>query len=420
MPYSEGCSAEMKILLYGINYHPELTGIGKYSGELCDWLSAQGHEVKVVTAPPYYPAWKVGSGYSSFFYKFKSLNGVNIYRCPLWVPRLQSGRNRILHLLSFMFSSAPITMSLSLLWRPDCIITVEPPLFCALPAIIASRLGGSMAWLHVQDLEIDAAVRVGLLKHSRILDMVFSFERWLLGKFDRVSSISNRMIDSLTAKGVSTSKLVLFPNWVDTSVLRPIKKPNKMRSELGIDENILVALYSGNMGKKQGLDLVIEVARSLANNTRILFVLCGDGAIRKDLVLSSKGMDNVMMLPLQPVDQLNDLLNMADIHMLPQQADMDDLVMPSKLLGMLATGRPVVCCSEKTTELAGIVEKCGLVVPIGDAVKFAAAVVTLTNSYEERTRLGRCGRSICSESWEKKVVLSAFMKHLKEACIASR
>jgi len=410
----------MKILLYGINYHPELTGIGKYSGELCEWLAAQGCDIRVVTAPPYYPSWKVGEGYSSVTYSIETMNGVRVYRCPLWVPKSQSGRNRILHLLSFMFSSAPLTIFIAFFWRPDCIITVEPSFFCAFPALIAARLSGSASWLHVQDLEIDAAVRFGLVKRSRLLSMVFSFERWLLGKFDRVSTISNRMIESLTAKGVSASQSVLFPNWVDTSVLRPLNKQSQMRLELGIDENTVVALYSGNMGKKQGLNLVIEVACLLSEYPNILFILCGDGAMREELEQSSAGMNNVIMLPLQPVNRLNDLLNMADIHILPQQTNMDDLVMPSKLLGMLATGRPIVCSAEEGNELSNLIVKCGIIVPPGDATQFAAAVVKLANVSKDRIKLGLCGRAICAATWEKEVVLSSFFNHLRNLCSASR
>ncbi|MSN25630.1 MAG: WcaI family glycosyltransferase [Geobacter sp.] len=404
----------MKILLYGINYYPELTGIGKYSGELCEWLAAQGHDISVVTAPPYYPAWKISSEYSTVFYFRESVNGVDVFRCPLWIPKLQSGKNRILHLLSFTFSSAPLTLLLALLWRPDCIITVEPPFFCAFPALIAARMSGSAAWLHVQDLEIDAAVNVELIKPSRTLNMLLSFESWLLSKFDRVSSISNRMIESLKIKGVSDSQSILFPNWVDTSILKPLDKPSMMRLELGINENCVVALYSGNMGKKQGLELVIDAARVLSCDPSILFVLCGDGSIRRELEESSVGMDNIKMLPLQPGRRLNELLNVADIHILPQQANMDDSVMPSKLLGMLATGRPVVCCALEGKELSKIIKQCGILVPPGNATLFAEAVTRLAKNPEERNLLGEIGRKLCSSAWEKEAVLSSFLKNLGE------
>ena len=103
----------MRIVIYGINYSPELTGIGKYSGEMAEWLASRGHEVRVVTAPPYYPQWRIREGFSNIWSKeeksytdltFNNGSGVLVYRCPLWVPEQPSGFKRLLHLASFAFS----------------------------------------------------------------------------------------------------------------------------------------------------------------------------------------------------------------------------------------------------------------------------------------------------------------------------
>ena len=98
----------MRFVVYAINYRPELTGIGKFSGEMAEWLVAKGHEVRVVTAPPYYPQWRVLGHYRSWHYRRESLNGVKVWRCPLWVPSRPSGLKRILHLASFALSSFPV------------------------------------------------------------------------------------------------------------------------------------------------------------------------------------------------------------------------------------------------------------------------------------------------------------------------
>ena len=147
----------MRILLLGLNYAPELTGIGKYSGEMMEWLAERGHEVRVVTAPPYYPAWKVHKDYRWWQYKKEiSKAGVAIYRCPLWVPERPNGLTRMVHLGSFATSSLPVMMAM-VAWRPDVIMTVEPAFFCAPTTILTSLLANSSAWLHIQDFEIDAA-----------------------------------------------------------------------------------------------------------------------------------------------------------------------------------------------------------------------------------------------------------------------
>ncbi len=120
----------MKILMYCLNYAPELTGIGKYTCEQAEWLAARGHEVRVVTAPPYYPAWRVGEGYRAWQYSRERRRWVEVYRAPLWVPRKPTGVTRLLHLASFAVSSLPSLMA-QLRWRPDALFVVEPPLMCA-------------------------------------------------------------------------------------------------------------------------------------------------------------------------------------------------------------------------------------------------------------------------------------------------
>ncbi|MCK4703844.1 MAG: colanic acid biosynthesis glycosyltransferase WcaI, partial [Gammaproteobacteria bacterium] len=120
----------MKIIIYSINYYPELIGIGKYNGEMAEWLADKGHEVSVITAPPYYPAWVVKSGYSRFWFKKEKLNQVNVIRCPLWVPSKPSGLKRILHLFSFAFTSFPVIFWYAIRHRPEIIFVVEPPIFC--------------------------------------------------------------------------------------------------------------------------------------------------------------------------------------------------------------------------------------------------------------------------------------------------
>jgi colanic acid biosynthesis glycosyl transferase WcaI len=98
----------VKILLISTNYSPELTGVGKYSGEMISWLAEQGHEVRVVCAPPYYPQWKVGKGYSSWRFQIENSLNKKVYRCPLWVPAKPSGLKRIIHLASFAFQVYPL------------------------------------------------------------------------------------------------------------------------------------------------------------------------------------------------------------------------------------------------------------------------------------------------------------------------
>jgi colanic acid biosynthesis glycosyl transferase WcaI len=321
----------------------------------------------------------------------------------------------LIYLASFALTSLPVMLQQTL-WRPDLVLLIEPTFFCAPQALLAARWSRAKAWLHIQDFEVDAAFELGDLASSRGLDFAFTLERWLLRKFDRVSAISEQMVRRLNLKGVDPSRCVLFPNWVDTKVIYPLPYPSSFRQELGIDENTVVALYSGSMGKKQGLDLLVDVARRLSYRSDLRFVYCGEGFYRQVLAEKSKNLTNVSFIPLQPTQRLNDLLNLADIHLLPQRADAADLVMPSKLTGMLASGRPVVATAHDGTQLGSAVHGLGIVVPPGDADAFASAVLGLADDKQLRLMLGQKARKYALTHLDSPVILNLFEQSIVAVC----
>ena len=405
-------NSSMRILIVGINYTPELTGIGKYSGEMAEWLVTAGHEVHVVTAPPYYPEWQVADGYSAWRYSSEIVAGVNILRCPIWVPSKPSGLKRLLHLASFALSSLPVMLH-QLFWRPDVIIAIEPPLFCAPAALVCARFSGAKAWLHVQDFEVDAAFELGILRSMYLRSLVSKIESWLMRRFDKVSSISVNMVRRLIQKRLKAEKTVLFTNWVDTDAIFPLSSPSSMRLQFGIPSDAIVALYSGNMGEKQGLEIVLEAATRLIFEQDIKFVLCGDGAARQRLQQKYPDLSNVLWLPLQPLDRLNDLLNMASVHLLPQRSGAEDLVMPSKLTGMLASGRPVVATVKEGSQIAEILHGCGEVVEPGNVEQFVSAIIVLARDAVKCAALGENARNYALRNWARESVLQEFDRQLK-------
>ncbi|MCK6426893.1 MAG: glycosyltransferase WbuB [Burkholderiaceae bacterium] len=406
----------MRILIHGINFHPEPTGIGKYSGEMAAHLAELGHEVRVLAAPPYYPDWRVSDGWRNAYARAR-WRGVEVWRAPLWVPAQPSGLKRVLHLLSFSLAALP-SLAAQLAWRPDVVLVVAPALACAPWAWLTARLSGAPCWLHVQDFEVDAAFQLGLLKSRGLRRrLVNAVEHWLLRRFDRVSTISWRMLERTEEKGVPQERLVYFPNWVDDAALLPLQGPGSYRAELGIAPDAVVALFSGSMGGKQGLELLPEVAQLLAHRRDIVFLICGDGVMKPRIEELCAGLDNVRLLPLQPARRLSELLQTANLHMLPQNPGAADLVMPSKLSGMLASGRPVVTTSEPGTELARVVGQCGVVVPPGDAQAFAQAVTRLADDAAWRSRLGAAARQYAEQHLARTVVLGRLDQCLK-ACVA--
>jgi len=402
----------MRLLVLGINYAPELTGIGKYTSEMAEWLTARGHDVRVVTTPPYYPAWRIGEGYSAWRYQRAVVAGIPVWRCPLWVPVEQSGVKRVLHLASFALSSLPVVLWQGLRWRPDVVWVAEPAFFSTVDAWLAARLGGAKAWLHIQDFEIDVAFDLGLLSTGWLRRGVATLERWMMQRFDRVSTISEHMLEQLVAKGVEAPRCVFFPNWVDPEMIYPLCQPSPLRAELGIAPRTIVALHAGNMGEKQGLEIVVEVARALIDHHELQFIFCGDGAARKRLHKMAESLPNVRFLAVQPAERLNELLNLADLHLLPQRADSVDRVMPSKLTGMLASGRPVIATAHPGTQVARVVEGCGIVTPPGDDVALANAILHLVTHPTERTAFGQAARAFAQAHWGREEILRRFEEEM--------
>jgi putative colanic acid biosynthesis glycosyltransferase WcaI len=419
----------VRILIHGLNFAPELVGVGKYTGEMAEWLAGRGHEVRAVTAPPFNPAWKVAPGFSPWRYsrevclrdrpslenlpELDAAGGLTVLRCPLWVPQRPSAAKRILHLASFALASA-LVMLRQVSWKPEVVLVIEPTLFCLPAALIAGRFCQAKTWLHVQDFEADAGFELGLLQSTALRSAIQWVEKKSMTAFDRVSTISEKMLGKLVGKGVERSACCLFPNWVDTAAIFPLPEPSPLRAELGISRHEVVALYAGTMGRKQGLEVLAEAACRLERREGLRFVFCGEGPGKPALAESTARLPNVQWIPLQPFDRLNHLLNLADLHLLPQKADAADLVMPSKLTGMLASGRPVVATSRAGTQLAEVVEGRGIVVAPEDAQALARGIEQLAGDRALRENLGARAREYAQSELGKESILS----HLEQELLA--
>ena len=180
------------------------------------WLAESGHEIRVVAGPPFYPQWQVAEEFSGKWYwkervelhahSHDSTEGsLIVFRCPLWIPSNPSGLKRLFHLASFALSSFSVMLS-QIFWKPEVVLVVEPPLFCAPQALLVARLSGSKAWLHIQDFEVDAAFDLGILKANWLRNAVLTVERFLLRRFDRVSTISLKMLHKQLEKNVADER----------------------------------------------------------------------------------------------------------------------------------------------------------------------------------------------------------------------
>jgi len=408
----------MKVLIYGLNYSPEPVGIGKYSGELGAWLAEQGHTVTVITAPPYFPQWHAMGNR----YRQERLAGVLIWRCPLWVPHNPNGIKRLLHLASFTLSSMPVLL-LQRQWRPNLIICVVPALFCAPAALLLKRLCGALtiSWLHIQDYEIDAAFELGVLKGKQLRRTAGWIEKRLLKNFQRVSSISDAMRRRAISKGVEPRRAELLPNWVDLDKIYPKgedeRLTNPYRKELNLNPEVTVLMYSGSMNRKQGLEVLVATIKLLGERKDLVWVLGGEGPGKAGLIKATCELPQVLHMKLQPDERINDWLNLGDIHLLPQKAGAADLVLPSKVLGILASGRPMVATSPAKSTLGELAQKAGKRVNPGNAIAFAIAILELVGNERERRELGRKARKLAEEEYGKEKILAQFEQAAIEAII---
>ncbi len=408
----------LKLLVVGLNYAPDFIGIPKYTTEMCDELARRGHSVTVVTAPPYYPGWEVPAAYRGAW-RSEALNGVRLVRAPLYVPRKPNGIKRLLHHLSFAATSLPSAVGCALKKRPDVVLTVAPSLMSAPTALLAARLSGARSWLHVQDFEVDAAFELGMLKGAGARRSAERFERALLSSFDRVSTISASMRRLLLRKGVAENAALEIRNWVDVDTVTAWPSSNTVyREKLSIPADHTVALYSGNMAGKQGLETLADVAALLeAQSAKVTLLLCGQGPLKGVLEAACAERTNVRFIALQPIEKLPELLATADIHLLPQRAEAADLVLPSKLTGMLASGRPVVAMAAPDTGLAAEMAGCGLIVSPGDGPAMAAAILQLADDPDKRTAFGLAARQRAEHRWRRSAVIDDLEAQLRSLLV---
>lgn len=398
----------MRILIVGLNYAPEKVGIAVYTTGMAEALVARGHEVRVVAGQPYYPAWKIMDGHNAWTWSTRTENDVRVTRVPHYIPAHPSGLKRLIHHASFAMSALVPALWSGLTFRPDMVLTVAPSLIGAPVARLAAWMAGAQSWLHIQDFEVEAAFATGLMNgEGRGARLARAFEAAVMKSFDRVSAISPEMCKKLVQKGVPRAKVTEFRNWADIDAIRPMAAASPYRERWGISTPH-VALYSGNIANKQGIDLVIEAARLLRDREDLIFVICGEGPNRARLQAMAEGLGNVQFQDLQPKEKLNELMGLATIHLLPQLAGAADLVLPSKLTNMLASGRPVVATAGPGTGLAREVAGCGAVVEPGNAKAFADAIAALIADPEAWNVAAAAARKQAEERWAKDVVLGRF------------
>ena len=333
---------------------------------MCSWFVSRGHSVDVIAGLPHYPEWEIHQEYKNKGFYTEAIDGVNILRVPHFVPPADrvNAKTRIKLETSFQLNSW--RYALPILFKNkkyDTVIAVCPPMQSGLFPMIY-KMFRNVPWVfHVQDLQVDAALNLGILKNHRIIrKILFGIEKTLFRNATKVSTITDAMEQRIIDKGIDQNKMILFPNWADLDFIRPMDRNNILRKEFGYTEDDTVIMYAGNMGEKQGLEIIIDAACHFTQDRNIQFAMVGDGTAKGRLqrLAQEKRLNNLRFFPLQPLEKLPELLAMGDIHLVIQKSEASDLVMPSKLTNILAAGRPLITTTIYNTQLDKIIKEYGI------------------------------------------------------------
>ncbi len=401
----------MKVHVWGINYSPEVTGIAPCNVALCEALAERGHDVRMVTTFAYYPAWRKLPAETWRWGRTDNMDGVTVHRCWHYVPKRVTTLRRILHELSFVGASF---IRMLFLPRPDLLVVISPPLLLGAAAWLMSLLKRTRFVFHVQDLQPAAAAGLGMLEErSLFLSILRRLEALAYSKATRVSTITPAMLRHIVAGGVDHQKTLLFPNGVEIPELSRLPEKGLFRIAHGFGVTDFLVVYSGNLGRKQGLNQVIDAA-ALVRNPKIRFVICGEGAEREQLVQRAGKLPNVTFLSLLPEPRYRELLVDADICLIPQQAGSGTAFFPSKLLRTLAFTSPVLTITEPGSELEEAVRtgEFGLNVPPGSPENIAATLDELCDRPDLLSKWKLAGYKFV-QRFDQSAILDAFAREIE-------
>lgn len=378
-----------RYLFIGYNYYPEFTGIAKYTSELCNYLAnVKRYDVHIITGNPYYPMWRLYENYQN---KFQSevINGVHVQRLPIYIPKKPTGMRRMIQdFLFFFLGMISITQKLISEKKYDYVFIVAPSFLLGFIGCYYKLFHKSTKIIyHIQDLQIDAAMALGLIKNQSLLKLLFSLERKILSSVDVISTISIGMKIKIASKIKEEKECLLFPNWIDNDIIFPCKDFKTQNAIIESFQDKKVILYSGSIGEKQGLEIVIEVAERMKKFPNILFVISGEGPykVSLELMCKKKKLENIILLNLIPLKEFNQLLNRANIHLIVQKNIDGDLFFPSKLNNIMAVGGCFITTLNENGWIYHFINKhvLGKIIPPSSPDEMYNAILQLLASKEE-------------------------------------
>ena len=394
----------MRLLFFNRSFHPDVEATGQLLSELCQDLS-RDHEVTVVAGRGYNME-RFGSRLPVRRERWDRIEILRAYN-----PRLnkRSFPARVLNLLSYFCFSFLAGFQAK---RPDVVIVETDPPVLGLVALFFARLYGCKFVFYLQDLYPDVGIALGKLKNPLLIRLLESSTQCILNNADRVVVLGDDMRRRVLAKGYQQAdRIHVIPNWVDTTQIRPHTGVNSFRQQHHLD-GCFVIMFSGNLGLSQRLENVVQVASEFADNDKVRFVFIGEGAAKAGLMEQARAqhLANVLLLPYQPKESLSISLGAADVHLVPLQKGVSGLIVPSKVYGILAAGRPLIAAIEEDSHPSQIIRehRCGLRVDPDSPAELKKAIDWAIGHPAELQEMGRRGREAVVEHFDRRTSVAAF------------
>lgn len=388
------------------NYYPEDTAIGLYTYQFSKYLVDNGYEVNVLTAFPYYPQWKIWDNYKSKskFY-FETLDKIKVFRYKQYVPKKVTFLGRIFLMISLLYGTIINSFKIK---NSDLIICIIPFTISVIPGIILKKRMKAKLWIHIQDFEFNLAFESGVLKEDKFVlnffkKTIFRFESYLLNNANTISSISNNMMKKIEEKS-KVDNLYYFPNWVSSNNINP----DNYRLHKYISKEKFTLLYSGNIGEKQDWNFFEDLC-AIIKDDEIEIVIVGEGGYLSVLKERISKYTFVKFFNLVPFNELSDLLCSANCHFLFQKTNVLDTIMPSKILGMMASGKPSIISGNKDSEVNNIFKNdCGFYFSNNDVNSIYQQIVTLKNNVTLAENIGENARKYILKHFSEDSILKNF------------
>lgn len=368
----------MRILVSSLVFFPDHSGIALYASDFALFCAEQGHEVDVITSFPFYPQWQKRDEDKGQFFRKDRYKNISIYRGYIYVPKKITTLTRVLSELSFILSSF---INFFKVKRPDVIVTFTTPVLLGYLSIIFKKIYKTTLIINVQDFQIEAAESLSLVKDSIFLKILKKIEKSSYYNADYITSISPNMIKLLNKKGVNSA--ILWPNWIDINSSKNTLPKGFFKEKYQLTEKIIVA-YAGNIGEKQGLEFLIDISRNFQKNEDLVFLIIGEGAALSKLkhYHHRNRNHNIIFLPFLNPDEYQQFLVDVDLFFISQKRTSEDVYFPSKLLGIMASSKPILLTADVDSELFKVFDeqKLGYVTPYGNEKTAVNAIKTyLTN-----------------------------------------